>query len=120
VRFDVGRVDHLHLGGSPPASKFTKQIFPDAAACPTSEAIVDRCVRPVGFGTIRPATAALQHVNDSTNDATIILSLDTTYISRQMRFDPMPLLVAQPKQIPAHDPNPSPKRISIVLSDRKN
>jgi uncharacterized protein len=30
-------------------------------------------------------------------------------------FDPLPLLIAQPKQIPAHDPNPSPKRISIVL-----
>jgi hypothetical protein len=36
----------------------------------------------------------------------------------QVGFDPLPLLVAQPKQIPAHDPNPSPKRISIVLSAR--
>jgi uncharacterized protein len=59
-------------------------------------------------------------VHDPADDATIILSLDTSHISRQMRFDPLPLLVAQPKQVPAHDPNPSPKRISIVLSDRKN
>jgi hypothetical protein len=26
-----------------------------------------------------------------------------------MRFDPLPLLIAQPKQVPAHDPNPFPK-----------
>jgi hypothetical protein len=31
-----------------------------------------------------------------------------------MRLDPCPLLVAQPKQISAHDPNPLPKRIKIV------
>jgi hypothetical protein len=36
--------------------------------------------------------------------------LDTSQVSRQMRLDPLPLLVAQPKQIPAHDPNPSPKK----------
>ena len=42
------------------------------------------------------------------------------HIGWQVRFDPLPLLVAQPIQIPAHDPNPSPKRISIVLSQQKN
>jgi hypothetical protein len=26
-----------------------------------------------------------------------------------VRFDPLPLLIAQPKQVPAHDPNPLPK-----------
>ena len=31
------------------------------------------------------------------------------YIRRQMRFDPSPLLVAQPKQVPAHNPDPLPK-----------
>jgi hypothetical protein len=30
------------------------------------------------------------------------------------------LLIAQPKQIPAHDPNPFQKRIRTVLSERKN
>jgi len=59
-------------------------------------------------------------VYDTADDAAIILSLDTTHIGWQVRFDPLPLLVAQPKQIPAHDPNPSPKRISIVLSQQKN
>jgi len=26
-----------------------------------------------------------------------------------VRFDPLPLLIAQPKQVVAHDPNPLPK-----------
>jgi hypothetical protein len=30
-----------------------------------------------------------------------------------MRLDPLPLLIAQPKKVPAHDPAP-PKRISFV------
>jgi hypothetical protein len=30
------------------------------------------------------------------------------------------LLIAQPKQVPAHDPNPFQKRIRIVLSEREN
>jgi len=36
-------------------------------------------------------------MNDAANDTTIIRALDTTDIRRQMRLDPPPLLVAQPK-----------------------
>ena len=35
--------------------------------------------------------------------------LDAPYIRRQVRFDAIPLLIAQPKQVPAHDPDPLPK-----------
>jgi hypothetical protein len=59
-------------------------------------------------------------VYDAADDTAIILSFDSTHIGWQAGFDPLPLLVAQPKQIPAHDPNPSSKRISIVLSQQKN
>jgi hypothetical protein len=58
-------------------------------------------------------------VYDAADNAAIVLPLDTPHIGWQVRFDPLPLLVAQPKQIPAHDPNPSLKRISIVLSKQK-
>ena len=34
------------------------------------------------------------------------LTLDTPHIRRQMRFYPLPLLMAQPKQVLAHDPTP--------------
>jgi hypothetical protein len=36
-----------------------------------------------------------------------------------VRLDPFPLLVAQPKEIASHDPDPFKKRIRIVLSARK-
>jgi uncharacterized protein len=48
-------------------------------------------------------------VHDAANDAAIVHPLGAPDIRRQVRFDPLPLLVAQPKQIPAHDPNPLPK-----------
>jgi hypothetical protein len=53
-------------------------------------------------------------MHDPADDSAIINSLDATDIGRQMRFDPNPLFVAQPKQIPAHGPDPLPKRIRIV------
>jgi hypothetical protein len=59
-------------------------------------------------------------VNDAADNPAIVLPLDTTHIGWQVGFDPLPLLVAKPKQIPAHDPNPFLKRISIVLSQQKN
>jgi hypothetical protein len=36
-------------------------------------------------------------MNNAADDAAIICALDTTDIRRQMRFDPPPLFVAQPK-----------------------
>jgi uncharacterized protein len=36
-------------------------------------------------------------MNDAADNASIICTLDTTHVRRQMRFDPTPLLVAQPK-----------------------
>jgi hypothetical protein len=120
MRFNVRGVDHLDVGRSTVAGEFSEQVFPYAAPCPPSEAIVDRRRRPVDFGTIGPPAAAFQHVYDAADDAAIVLPLDTTHVSWQMRLDLLPLLVAQPKQIPAHDPNPSLKRISTALSQQKN
>jgi hypothetical protein len=120
MRFDVGGVDHLRVGRSTIAGELPEQVFPYAAPRPPSEAIVDCCRRSVGFGTIGPAAAAFQHVYDAADNAPIVLPFDTAYIGWQVRFNPLPLLVAQPKQIPAHDPNPSLTRISIVLSQQKN
>jgi hypothetical protein len=120
MRFDVRGVDHLGVRRSTVAGKLPEQVFPYAAPRPPSEAIVDRRRRSVGFGTIRPAAATFQHVYNAADNAAIVLPLDTAHIGWQVTFDPLPLLVAQPKQIPAHDPNPSPKRISIVLSQQKN
>ena len=47
-------------------------------------------------------------MHDAADDAAVVRPLDAPYIRRQMRFDPYPLLVAQPKQVPAHNPDPLP------------
>jgi hypothetical protein len=53
-------------------------------------------------------------MHDPADHATIIDPLHAADISWQMRLDPRPLFVAQPKQILAHDPAPLLKRIRIV------
>lgn len=49
----------------------------------------------------------------------IVHAFDAAHIRRQMRLNPCPRLVAQPKQIPAHEFFPQ-IRIIIVLSERKD
>jgi hypothetical protein len=51
-------------------------------------------------------------VHDAADDAAIIHPLNAPDIRRQVRFDPLPLLIAQPKQVPSHDPNPPSKNES--------
>jgi hypothetical protein len=45
-------------------------------------------------------------MHDPADHPTIIDPLHTANIGRQIRLYPSPLFVAQPKQIPAHDPDP--------------
>ena len=66
-------------------------------------------MRAVFGRAIAPAAAALEHMDDAADDTAVVHPLDAAHIRRQMRFDPLPLFIAQPKQIPAHDPDPLPK-----------
>jgi hypothetical protein len=51
-------------------------------------------------------------MHDPADDSAIVNPLDAAHIGRQMRLDPSPLFVAQPKQITAHDPDPPSKNES--------
>jgi len=53
-------------------------------------------------------------MHDAADHAAIVFSLDTSDVRWQMRFDPLPLFVAQPKLILAHNPNLFRNRIRIV------
>jgi hypothetical protein len=61
---------------------------------------------------------------DAADDAPIVRSLDTSNIRRQMWLDPLPLLITQPKQVLAHDPDPPnesiPYGIRIALPPQQN
>jgi uncharacterized protein len=63
-------------------------------------------------------------MHDPADDPPIVHPLDTSYIGRQMQFDPIPLFIAQPKQVPAHDPHPPNESgrygIRIVLPPQQN
>ena len=48
-------------------------------------------------------------MHDPADDPAIVYPLNAAHIPRQIRPNSSPLLVAQPKQILAHDPNPLPK-----------
>jgi hypothetical protein len=109
VCFDVCGVDHLRVRRSSVPSELPEQVFPDAAPRPAHKAIIDRCRRTILGRAIAPATAAFEHMHDTADDTAIIRPLDPAHIRRQVRFDPPPLLIAKPKQVPGHDPNPLPK-----------
>ncbi len=49
-------------------------------------------------------------MHDATDNAPIVCALDASHIRRQTRLNPIPLLIAQPKQVLPHGPDP-PKRI---------
>ena len=108
MRFHVRGVDHLCVCGSSVSSKLPEQVFPDATPRPAHKAIIDRCRRSILGRAIAPATAAFQNMHDAADDAAVVRPLDAPYIRRQMSFDPSPLFVAQPKQVPAHNPDPLP------------
>src|SRR6266446_8864672 len=106
------RVNHLHIRGSAIPGKFTEQVFPYAAPRPAYEAVIDRRRRAILGRAIGPAAAAFQYLHDATDDAAVVRPLDAPNICRQIRFDPLPLLIAQPKQVLAHDSNPPSQRES--------
>ena len=98
-------IDHLRVCGSSVPSELPEQAFPDAAASPAHKAVIDRCRRAILRRAIAPATAALQYMHDAADDSAIVRPLDAPDIHRQVRLE----LIAQPKQVAAHDPNPLPK-----------
>ena len=97
MRFDVCGVDHLRVCEPSVPSKLPEQIFPDAAPRPAHKAVINRCRRPILGRTIAPATAAPENLHNTADDAPVIRPFDATHIRRQMPFDPLPLLVAEPK-----------------------
>src|SRR6185437_11329073 len=86
--------------------------LPMSALGPTIETIVDRRVRTIVGWAIAPACAALKHVNDTADNASIVIASRSGLVRRQMRLYPSPLLVVEPEQSVAH--RSPPRRINPV------
>ena len=106
VGLDVRGVDHLRGSGSPAPSKLPEKVFPYAAPRPAHKAVIDRCRRTIFGRAIAPAAAAFEHMHDAADHTAVIHSFNASNIRRQVGFNPRPLFIAQPKQVPAHDPDP--------------
>ena len=83
---------------------------PTAAFGPAIEPIVNGCVGTVLGRAIAPAGATLDHVDDATNDAPIIISFGSGQVRWQMRYNACPLPVIKPEQPCAHRKPPMPNR----------
>jgi hypothetical protein len=97
MRFDVRGVNHLRARRSSVPGKLPEQVFPDTAPGPSHKPVINRCRGTIFGRAVAPAAAASQNVHDTTDDAAIICSLYAAHIRRQVRFDPLPLIIGQPK-----------------------
>ena len=102
MRFDGGGVDGQSHPVLAAAGKRFKDRLPMSALGPAIKAIVDRRVRTIVGRTIAPACAALKHVNDTADNASIVIARRTSLVRWQMRLNLSPLLVVQPEQPLAH------------------
>jgi hypothetical protein len=71
VSFDRGGVDRQRYAVLAAAGEHLEDRLPMSALGPAIETIVDRCVRTIVGRAIAPACAALKHVNDTADNASI-------------------------------------------------
>ena len=102
MRFDRGGVDGQNHAVLAAAGERFKDRLPMSALGPAIEPIVDRRVRTKVGRAIAPARAALKHVNDTADNASIVIARRASLVRWQMRLNLSPLFVVQPKQTFAH------------------
>ena len=107
MRFDRGGVDGQTHAVLAAAGESFKDRLPMSALGPAIETIVDRRVRTIVGRAIAPACAALKHVNDTADDASIVIARWPGLVRWQMRLYLSPLLVVEPEQSSAHRSPPS-------------
>ena len=76
--------------------------LPNAPFAPSRETVVDRLVRPVLTRAVFPATTTALHMHYAAQNPPIIFSLGPRLVDWQMRLDPRPLLIIEPKQARVH------------------
>jgi hypothetical protein len=118
MRFDRGGVDGQSHAVLAAAGERFKDRLPMSALSPAIETIVDRRVRTIVGRAIAPACAALKHVNDTADNASIVIARRAGLVRWQMRLDLNPLLVVQPEQPFAHRSPPS--RINSVQGNQRS
>lgn len=91
MRFDRGGADGQSHAVFAAAGERFKDRPPMSALGPAIETIVDRRVRTIVGRAIAPACAALKHVNDTADDASIVVAHRSGLVRWQMRLYHSPL-----------------------------
>ena len=120
MRFDRGGVDGQRHAILAAAGKRFKDRLPMPALGPAIKAIVDRRVRTIVGRTIAPACAALKHVKDTADDASIVIARRPRLVRWKMRLYLSPLLVVEPEQSFAHRCPPMPNQLGARESEPVN
>ena len=102
MRLDRSGVDGQSHAILAAAGERFKDRLPMSALGPAIKAVVNRRVRTIVGRTIAPACAALKHVNDTADNASIVIARRASLVRWQMRLYLSPLLVVQPEQPLAH------------------
>src|SRR5262245_9027397 len=102
VRFDVGTIDGRWSYDPGLAGQSLEYLEPETLSAPAVEAVVNRRVGAVFRRTIPPARARPQHVYDPADHPPVVHPMRTTPSTRQQRFKALPLRLAQPVKLLAH------------------
>jgi hypothetical protein len=118
MRLDRSGVDGQSHAVLAAAGERFKDRLPMSALGPAIETIVDSRVRTILGRAITPACAALKHVNDTADDASIVIARRACLVRWQMRLYLSPLLVVEPEQSFAH--RSPPRRINSVRGNQNS
>ena len=106
MRLNRGGVDRQSHAVLAAAGKRFKDCLPMSALGPAIETIIDRRVRTIIGRAIAPACTALKHMNDTADNASIIIARRAGLVRWQMRLYLSPLLVVEPEQSFTHRSRP--------------
>ena len=102
MRFDRGRVDRQDHAVLSTFGQGFEDRPPASAFGPAIEAIVNGGVGTILGRTIAPAGAALEDMDDATDDPSIVISFGSGQVARKMWCNACPLPVIKPEQPCAH------------------
>lgn len=118
MRLNRGGVDRQSQAVPAAAGERFKDCLPMSALGPAIETIIDRRVRTIVGRTIAPACTALKHMNDTADNASIVIARRAGLVRWQMRLYLSPLLVVEPEQSFTH--RSRPRRINSAQGNQSS
>ncbi len=118
MRFDRSGVDGQSHAVLAAAGERFEDRLPMSTLGPAIKTIVDRRVRTIVGRAVAPACAALKHVNDTADDASIVIARRAGLVRWKMRLYLSPLPFVEPEQSFAH--SRPPRRINSAQGNQSS